>query len=249
MLRFMLALSMAGIAPMSATELVSLSNGFQLEADAHRLVGRSLVLEQAGGTIEVEADQVVSIETLAPPAVQHDEKNAIGLQAAVGPDPIQLISEASLAEGLPANFVLSVAHVESGFQVNARSAKGAVGLMQLMPQTAAELGVLPDRAEENANGGARYLRQLLIRYKGDSRLALAAYNAGPRAVDRFRDVPPYLETQQYVERVLREFARREAASQAKTAPTKVAQLKAKHSISSSGPASSSSASRLSTTTP
>jgi Transglycosylase SLT domain len=228
----------AGIAPLSATELVSLSNGFQLEAVSHRQVGRSLVLEQATGTIEVEADQVVSIEALPVPAEQHDQKTAPGLAPVINPDPMHLLSEASAAEGLPANFVLSVAHVESGFQVNARSPKGAVGLMQLMPQTAADLGVLPDRVEENASGGARYLRQLLIRYKGDSRLALAAYNAGPAAVDRFRDVPPYQETQQYVARVLREYARREAASQAKTALATAAQSRAKRSISDQETASS-----------
>ena len=220
-----------------------------MEADSHRLVGHSMVLEQTGGTIEVEADQVVSIEQLSLPAERHDENTETGLPTASGRDPIQLISQASVAEGLPANFVLSVAHVESGFQVTARSPKGAIGLMQLMPQTAAELGVLPDRAEENANGGARYLRQLLIRYKGDSRLALAAYNAGPGAVDRFRDVPPYLETQQYVERVLREYARREAASQPKPAPTKVAQSKAKRSVSDPEPASTSSTVRSASTTP
>jgi hypothetical protein len=228
---------MAGIAPLNATELISLTNGFQLAANSHRQVGSSVVLEQAGGTIEVEADQVVSIETLSPPAEQHNEKTGNELPAAASRDPIQLISEASLAEGLPANFVLSVAYVESGFQLKARSPKGAVGLMQLMPQTAAELGVLPDREEDNADGGARYLRQLLIRYKGDSRLALAAYNAGPAAVDRFRNVPPYLETQQYVKRVLREYAHREAASQAKPAPIRAAKGKAKGPATDPEPAS------------
>lgn len=240
---------MAGITPLTAAELVSLSNGFQLEAEAHHLMGNSMVLEQAGGTIEVQADQVVSIETLAPPPERRDEKNLAGVPAAVKPDPIQLISEASVAEGLPANFVLSVAHVESGFQVTARSPKGAIGLMQLMPQTAAELGVVPDRVEDNANGGARYLRQLLIRYKGDSRLALAAYNAGPGAVDRFRDVPPYLETQQYVERVLREYARREAASQTKPASTKAAQSKVKRPVSDQEPTAQNSTVRQLTATP
>ncbi len=231
-----LAPGLAGIAPLCGSELVSLANGFQLEADSHHVAGHSVVLQQASGTIEVEADQVVSIEELPTPAERHDEKNGADVLDAIRPDPIRLISEASVAEGLPANFVLSVAHVESGFQVTARSPKGAIGLMQLMPQTAAELGVLPDRAEENANGGARYLRQLLIRYKGDSRLALAAYNAGPGAVDRFRGVPPYLETQQYVERVLREYARREAASLAKPGPTRVAHSRTEHSMPDPAPA-------------
>ena len=219
---------MISTTPLSGAELISLANGFQFEADSHRVVGRSVVLEHKGGTIEVEADQVVSVETLSRPAEGSDEKNGAYLPTAIRreQDPIQLISEASAAEGLPANFVLSVAQVESRFQISARSPKGAIGLMQLMPQTAAGLGVLPDRVEDNAAGGARYLRELLIRYKGDSRLALAAYNAGPKAVDRFRDVPPYRETQQYVERVLREYARREAASPSAGATTRAAQLKA-----------------------
>ena len=186
-----------------------------------------MILEQASGTIEVDTDQVASIETLDSPADRRGEKNATNPPVTTGHGPDQLISAASLAEGLPPNFVLSVAHVESGFHATARSPKGAIGLMQLMPQTAADLGIVPDRPEDNVYGGARYLRQLLIRYKGDPRLALAAYNAGPGAVDRFRDVPPYLETQQYVERVLREYARREAASAAKPAPTNTARNKAK----------------------
>ena len=231
-------LGIAGIAQLSGAELVSLANGFQLQAESHRVVGGSVVLEQAGGTIEVEADQVVSIETIGSPADDQGEKSGTQLPRAVrhDQDPIQLISEASVAQGLPANFVLSVAQVESGFQLTARSPKGAIGLMQLMPQTAAELGVLPERAEDNAVGGARYIRELLIRFKGDSRLALAAYNAGPSAVDRFRDVPPYAETQQYVERVLREYARREAAS-ARASTTSAARAKAKPEVTGPEPES------------
>jgi Transglycosylase SLT domain len=235
-------LSLAAIGPLRGAELISLANGFQLEADSHRVVGRSVVLEQAGGTIEVEADQVVSIETVGRPAEGDEERRGVQrLDIAPDQDPTQLISKAGIAEGLPANFVLSVAQVESGFQVTAKSAKGAIGLMQLMPQTAAELGVAPDRAEDNAAGGARYLRELLIRYKGNSRLALAAYNAGPGAVDRFRDVPPYLETQQYVDRVLREYARREAASRTATDTTRVAARRTTRTISDPKPDSSNSA--------
>jgi soluble lytic murein transglycosylase-like protein len=79
--------------------------------------------------------------------------------------------------------------------------------MQLIPSTAAELGVNANQADENARGGAKYLRTLLLRYHGDSVLALAAYNAGPGAVDKFGGVPPYEETRRYVLKVLREYER------------------------------------------
>jgi soluble lytic murein transglycosylase-like protein len=95
---------------------------------------------------------------------------------------------------------------ESGFNANATSKVGAQGLMQLMPETAASLGVRDayDPAQ-NVAGGARYLRGLLDRFGGDKRLAIAAYNAGPGAVERYRDVPPYAETQSYVQNVLASF--------------------------------------------
>ena len=90
--------------------------------------------------------------------------------------------------------------------------------MQLMPTTAAELGFDAHNASENAVGGAKYLRSLLIRYHGNSALALAAYNAGPAAVDRFHGMPPFEETRNYVARVLREY-RREHQLQAAACPS------------------------------
>lgn len=98
--------------------------------------------------------------------------------------------------------VRAVIHAESGFNVHARSPKGAVGLMQLMPTTARLLGVANARApNENIHGGAKYLAGLLVRFKNDVVLATAAYNAGPEAVQKYAGVPPYAETQVYVQRV------------------------------------------------
>ena len=102
---------------------------------------------------------------------------------------------------------------ESGFNANATSKVGAQGLMQLMPETAASLGVRDayDPAQ-NVAGGARYLRGLLDRFGGDKRLAIAAYNAGPGAVEKYRDVPPYAETRSYVQNVLASFDKYSSSS-------------------------------------
>ncbi|NNL64635.1 MAG: lytic transglycosylase domain-containing protein, partial [Myxococcales bacterium] len=113
-----------------------------------------------------------------------------------------VISRTARLHNLPPALVKAVIRAESNFDAGARSHKGAMGLMQLMPGTAAEMGVRnPWHAEENVRGGTRYLRHMVNRY-GDVRLALAAYNAGPKAVDRYRGIPPYRETQEYVRRVL-----------------------------------------------
>lgn len=114
-----------------------------------------------------------------------------------------LIKRVADESALDSALVKAVVHVESGFNSKATSHKGAMGLMQLMPGTARRFGVRNAyHPEENVKGGARYLRLLLDRYSGNLRLALAAYNAGEGAVDRYRAIPPYSETQQYVERVL-----------------------------------------------
>jgi soluble lytic murein transglycosylase-like protein len=120
--------------------------------------------------------------------------------------PKEMAAQAAQKYLLPDSFVQSVMKAESGFQPDAVSPKGAVGLMQLMPETARELGVDPRDPHQNANGGAQYLRELLARYESDPDqvlLALAAYNAGPGAVDRYHGVPPYRETREYILRVLK----------------------------------------------
>jgi hypothetical protein len=104
--------------------------------------------------------------------------------------------------GVAAELVEAVAYVESRFNPDALSPKGAMGPMQLMPATAQELAVDPTDVAQNIDGGARYLRQMIDQFSGDVNLALAAYNAGPAAVRAHRGIPPYKETQAYVAAVL-----------------------------------------------
>ena len=114
----------------------------------------------------------------------------------------ELITYAALIHGVSPALVKAVVHAESNFRPDAVSRVGALGLMQLMPATARSLGVRdPLLPRENVLAGTRYLRAMIDRY-GDLRRALAAYNAGPRAVDRYGQIPPYPETRAYVARVL-----------------------------------------------
>ena len=121
----------------------------------------------------------------------------------------QLIRDNALLHGVRTDLVRAVVQVESGFNPIARSPKGALGLMQLMPKTMEEFGVRNAfNPAENIRGGVAYLKQLLLRYSNNEVLALAAYNAGPGAVDKHgQTVPPYRETQDYVSKINRMSAR------------------------------------------
>lgn len=113
-----------------------------------------------------------------------------------------LIHQNATQYGLSADLVRAVIHAESGFNPLAVSAKGAMGLMQLMPATARELGVTdPFHPADNIRGGVTYLARLMVRYRQNVELALAAYNAGPSAVERYGAVPPYRETRNYVKKI------------------------------------------------
>ena len=111
-----------------------------------------------------------------------------------------LIEKEASRQGVDADLVKALIKVESGGRPRARSPKGALGLMQLMPETARLLGVDPHKPQENLSGGIRYLKAMARRF-GDLDLALAAYNAGPGAVEKYRGVPPYKETRQYIQKI------------------------------------------------
>lgn len=125
-----------------------------------------------------------------------------------------LITKYSEKAGLDEDFVKAVINQESGFNPNATSHCGAMGLMQLMPSTAQGLGVKNAYdAEQNIEGGTKYLKGLMDRFGNDKSLALAAYNAGPNAVKKYGGIPPYSETQNYVKSVLSKYDRMKGANE------------------------------------
>lgn len=115
---------------------------------------------------------------------------------------IKLIEEYSTKLGVNPSLAKAVAMKESGIRQDAVSKAGAIGIMQLMPETAASLGVNPNNAEQNIAGGIRYLRKMLDEFDDNTELALAAYNAGPGNVKKYGGIPPFDETQTYVKRIM-----------------------------------------------
>ena len=142
------------------------------------------------GSFATELDKVMSMES----------RGAVGLN--ISGDTNSLIKEAAARYQVDPRLVAAVAQTESGGNQEAVSPAGAVGVMQLMPETAAGLGVNPYDKRQNIEGGAKYLRQMMDTFGGDVQKAVAAYNAGPQAVKEYNGIPPYRETQDYVNKVL-----------------------------------------------
>lgn len=182
-------------------ESAVLASGYTLRIDRHETEGMKVRLYLNEGFVELPASAVERFEAGEP------EPAAATVTVTAVAKPADLVREAARRYGLPATFLGSVAQAESGFRADAVSPKGAVGIMQLMPATARALGADPADPRQNVEAGTRYLSELLLKYKDDPwqvRKALAAYNAGPGAVERYKGVPPYRETVQYVERVIKQ---------------------------------------------
>jgi soluble lytic murein transglycosylase-like protein len=223
-------------------EHITLRNGFELDCARREVAGDRVRLyllpavragaagqmaAQDANYIEVAASSVLRVEQIPdPPAPPTPSAAPLTLplvllepartvSAPLTPAEMgEMLARAGARHNIDADLLASVVQAESNGNARAVSRAGAEGLMQLMPGTASELGVRNSFApEENIGGGTAYLDALLSRYHDDIALSVAAYNAGPAAVDRYRGIPPYAETRAYVARVIREFNRRKRAAQ------------------------------------
>ena len=193
--------------------VATLRNGFSMRFDHRQIMQEtSRLFTDAGDDsfIDVATADIVSLSQeqlpLPPPPAAAPTPPAVR-------DLKSVVTAASDKHLLDADLIDSVIRAESGFNPKAVSPKGARGLMQLMPDTAAKLGVKDSfDSQANVDGGTRYLRELLARYDNDLAKALAAYNAGPQRVEQYHGVPPYHETRAYVASVIRDFNRKKLAA-------------------------------------
>ena len=204
--------SVTGVA--FAGEYAMFASGSMLRVDRHETSGGKIRLYSADGYVEMDAAAVLRFEPeeYVPPAPTPATPAPV-VPPAPAPSTSQLADAAADKYGLPRRLVRSVIAAESGFEERAVSPKGAIGLMQLMPATAKALGADPRDPAQNVDAGTRYLRDLLEKYDGGLWHALAAYNAGPGAVDKYRGVPPYRETINYVGRIDRVLKKAEGVTQ------------------------------------
>ena len=212
-MKYLLALLALAIATPASAELIFFSEQRSMSVASHRIEGeRVIVTLRGGGEMSFDRGLITKIAPDEVPYLAPDDQAAGGTNEAAPPmvassalaaktdfDPI--IESAATRHDIDARIVKAVIQVESAFQPRARSSKGAMGLMQLMPKTARQYQARnPYDPVSNIEAGTRYLRQLLNEF--ELPLALAAYNAGEGAVRRFGGIPPYAETQAYVTKVL-----------------------------------------------
>jgi soluble lytic murein transglycosylase-like protein len=206
------------IIPAVGGEFAVLATGFRIHAQSHERAGDVVRLHTGEGDIELPASSISRFEGddyVPPPAAAPTASSTPALPV----DPKTLVNAAADAAGLPRALVHSVVRAESAYRVDAVSPKGAIGLMQLLPGTAAAMNADPRNPEQNVAAGAMYLRELLLKYQNSDHQvseALAAYNAGPGAVDKYKGVPPYAETRAYVERVISQYNKESGQAAAET---------------------------------
>src|SRR5271155_2908341 len=223
------ALFAAAALPCSAADTAVLRNGFSIRHERRQVVGTITRLYIDGDnssfvdvpTAEIDHFEAVPEESSAsrPAKAKNDPAQSQSPAENFQPstDLNEVVREASGTYHLDPDLVTSVIRAESGFNVRAVSPKGAQGLMQLMPQTASQLGVHNAfDPQANVEAGTRYLRELLERYNFDLIKALAAYNAGPQRVEQYNGVPPYYETKAYVARIVRDFNQKKLAAKSPT---------------------------------
>jgi soluble lytic murein transglycosylase-like protein len=199
-----------------AGEYALLSSGMRLRVDRHEQSGDSVVLYSGDGSMKLASAEVSGFEPEDYVARPQPKPAAAPTVSAPTPAPAPLnaralIDAAARKTAIPPKLLHSVVAAESAYRPDAISPKGAIGLMQLMPATAAQYGADPMDPAQNVEAGTAYLRDLLLKYNGDVAAALAAYNAGPGAVDRYHGVPPYNETRSYVGKVIRNWQNRPQA--------------------------------------
>jgi hypothetical protein len=200
-------------------EYVVLRTGMRLHVTGYQLLGDKYRLQLAGGWVDVKTEDVASIEPEdvftsipAPPPVVAPASTATASPYH------ELVAAVASRYGVDAELITSVIAVESNFDPKAVSRKNARGLMQLLPETAARLGVRDIfDPQENIDAGTRYLKELLQKYNNDLVLTLAAYNAGPDNVQKYGNVPPFNETISYVKRVKRTYEKSKASASAPNA--------------------------------
>ncbi len=209
-----------------AAEAAELRNGFVIAHRSRELRGETVRLyldDQRKSFLDIPQAEIVGYTSEPDPPQVTSTSNSAAPSAAPAKDTRVIVAEASQKHGVDSDFIRSVIQQESAGNSRAVSSAGARGLMQLMPGTATQLGVQDSfNPEQNVHGGTEYLRVLLERYDGDAIKALAAYNAGPAAVDRYRGVPPYRETRAYVSRIVHEYNRSKASAATAASTTKAA---------------------------
>jgi soluble lytic murein transglycosylase-like protein len=235
-----------------AADLAVLRNGNSIRHERREVLGavtRLYLSSGSSGYIEIPTEQIEHFEKdTAPPPVPRSYAPATARvvpqkrEALTQEGLDQVVSGAGERHQIDPDFIRSVIRAESGFHQNAISRKGALGLMQLMPGTASQLGVAnPFDANANVEGGTKYLRDLLVKYNFDVNKALAAYNAGPKRVDQYHGVPPYFETRAYISRIIRDFNRQKIAKNPalakKTAAASKTSTAAKQSARAGSPSS------------